>query len=129
MPRAFGSYDPTLLVRCRGSPDLPPPDGARESKFAWPNDSDADGCLKWKGSCAFSFSWAILCPPRQAYSHCASVGSAYLTRCLLSADTSFSFLTNSWASFHETFSTGKSSVSIPCTLSLPLPVLQKLLGF
>src|SRR5262249_39625282 len=74
----------------------------------------------------------VVCvPPRQAYSHCASVGSVYSQpagsrpsrrSCSVSARQ------NALASSHDTCSTGNLSVSRPTTNSLPAPVEAKLLG-
>src|SRR5258708_40143004 len=58
-------------------------------------------------------------PARQAYSHSASLGKRYVLPAFFSAGSADSLSQNSTASVHDTFSTGKSLVFSPRTLSLP----------
>src|SRR5207247_270649 len=67
-------------------------------KLALNDDSDRP---KEKGSDS-------LAPPRQAYSHSASVGSRYTRPASRSLGRADNFAHNSWASSQDTFSTGWS---------------------
>src|SRR5262245_61052862 len=84
-------------------------------KLACPAPRESEEDRKWNGFVEERG------PPRQAYSHSASVGRRYSTLFFFSAASAFSFFRNACASSHETFSTGKSSVSRSFTRSLPPP--------
>src|SRR5262249_46441174 len=100
-PNGLGcSYEPTRVV-CRScSPLSAPPKGRLPSKLARAEEMEPEGFLNVKGSLTSA-------PARQAYSHSASVGRRYFTSYFFSAARAFSFFRNSWASSHETSSTGK----------------------
>jgi hypothetical protein len=87
-------------------------------KLAWLEERERP---KWKGV-------EEEAPPRQPYSHSASVGKRYTRSYRFSAARAESFLQNSTASSQYTLSTGKSSVSFPATLALPPPVAENQLG-
>src|SRR5262249_30329283 len=92
-PSALGGYEPTFCVRPRTVLVSP------SSKLAWLEESVSPKEYARPSP-----------PPRQAYSHSASLGRRYFTRTPSSpAARSLSFTMNSFASCHETFSTGKSS--------------------
>ena len=60
----------------------------------------------------------LLLPPRAAYSHCVSVGNVNLHP-FGTFPMSFNFSQNAIASFHDTFSTGKSS-PLKCDGTVPI---------
>jgi hypothetical protein len=64
-------------------------------------------------------------PPRQAYSHSASVGKRYTRPNRFSSGISDSLRQKAKASSQDTFSTGKVRVSWPTTLALPPPRAEK----
>src|SRR5438270_10051292 len=66
--------------------------------------------------------------PRHEHSHSASLGKRYFSPLSFSSGNADSFFRKSCASSQLTCPTGKSSVFIPATLSLPSPPAQKKLG-
>src|SRR5262245_56385654 len=100
-PQAFGGKLPTLVARPRDGPGSAPLYGL-PLKFA---------CLLLSLS---PNAVAVVVPARQAYSHCASVGSRNSHPASRSPDAracSVSFLQNPSASAKLTFPTGKLSPS------------------
>src|SRR5579864_3491497 len=95
-PKAFGLKDPTGVVRWKYGPIAAPPEGWLPSKLPCVEEREPP---KKKGL-------EELAPPRQAYSHSASVGKRYVRPTAFSSGRADSLRQNSTASSQETCSTG-----------------------